>query len=237
MSVFDTLKDFTVRVSYLAFLLALCLPAFVMAEGENTDAKTNEAGEESAATARSSRPGKIMYVTDNAFYYLRSAPKHNVVQKGSVNSGDPVKVLEESNGFSLIEDLKGRQKWIETKNLQAHESYKVQVASLQKVNSELNAKLANIDSEQARELKALKSKYSSLYEDNRNAHATIQEQQKKITALEEENAELTNQVENSEQQIQTHWAKVGASLIGIGVILGLILVYIPKPHRRRKDIW
>ncbi len=227
------------KVSYIALLLALCLPFSVMAEGENKDVKSPEAGAKTGneSSAPSSRPGKIMYVTDSAFYYLRSSPKHSVAQKGSVNSGDPVKVLDESNGFSLIEDLKGRQKWIETKNLQAHESYKVQVASLQKLNSELNEKLANIDSEQARELRALKSKYSSLYEDNKNARATIQEQQKKITALEEENAELTNQVENSEQQVQTHWAKVGATLIGIGVILGLILVYIPKPHRRRKDIW
>ena len=220
--------------------LSFSVPA--MAAGENAEkprpnAQTAAASEAEPAPAPSSRPGRIMYVTDNAFYYLRSSPKHSVAQKGSVNSGDPVKVLEESNGFSLIEDLKGRQKWIETKNLQAHESYKVQVAGLQKLNSELNAKLANIDTEQARELKSLKGKYAALYDDNRNAHATIQEQQKKISALEEENAELTSQVENSEQQIQTHWAKVGAAIMGIGVLLGLILVYIPKPHRRKKDIW
>ncbi len=222
------------KFSSLFLIMALGFPMVGMAVGEN-GAESETDSEET--TKSSSRPGKIMYVTDSAYYFLRSAPKHSVAQKGSVNSGDPVKVLDEANGFYLIEDLKGRQKWIESKNLQAHESYKVQVASLQKVNSELNAKLANIDTEQARELKALKAKYAALYDDNRNAHATIQEQQKKITVLEEENADLTNQVENSEQQVQTHWAKVGASLIGIGLLLGLVLVYIPKPHRRRKDAW
>ncbi len=193
--------------------------------------------ENSKQVEKKASEGKIMYVVDNGFYYLRSSPKTSVAQKGSVNAGDPVKVLDQSNGFSLIEDLKGRQKWIETKHLQANESYKVQVGNLQRLNAELNNKLTNIDSDQARELKALKIKYENLLADNTAAHKTIDEQKAKIAKLSEENADLTNQVDNSEQQIQTHWAKVGATLIGIGVILGLILVYIPKPHRRRRDIW
>lgn len=183
------------------------------------------------------KAGKIMYVVDNGYYYLRSAPKSSVAQKGSVNAGDPVKVLDQSNGFSLIEDLKGRQKWIETKNLQATESYKVQVGNLQRINAELNDKLANIDTEQARELKALKAKYENLLAENTAARKTIDDQKAKISKLSDENAELINQVDNSDRNKQIYWVKVGASLIGIGVILGLILVYIPKPHRRRKDIW
>ena len=228
------------KIASIPLLAALFLPAPLMAAG--TDGAVPETSGESApaaeqAAAPASRAGRIMYVTDSAIFYLRSAPKSGAKLQGSVNSGDPVKVIESAGGFTLIEDLKGRQRWIETRNLQSHESYKVQVAGLQKVNSELNAKLANIDTEQARELKALKSRYAALYEDNKNSHATIQEQQKKISVLEEENAELTSQVENSEQQIQTHWAKVGAALVFSGVLLGLVLVYIPKPHRRKKDLW
>lgn len=225
----NKLKTFAIAALSIPFCLSA--NAAITNEGADRPEQKKEQIETKAPV------GKIMYVVDNGYYYLRSSPKMSVAQKGSVNAGDPVRVLEQTNGFSLIEDLKGRQKWIETKNLQENESYKVQVGNLQRINADLNHKLANIDTEQAKELKALKVKYENLLSDNTAAHKTIEEQKAKISKLSEENAELTNQVDNSEQQVQTHWAKVGATLIGIGVILGLILVYIPKPHRRRKDIW
>ena len=189
------------------------------------------------ANAVSPDKGKIMYVVENSDFYLRNIPKQNAVARGSVKAGDPVKVLAEQGAFSFIEDLKGRQKWIESKYLQESESSKVQVMNLQRINEELNNKLANIDTEQARELKVLKQQYAKLVSDYKDAKGKLEEQGKKIDSLSAQNEELTSQVENSEQQIQTHWAKIGAMLVGIGLILGVVIVYLPKPHRRRKDPW
>lgn len=181
--------------------------------------------------------GKIMYVTDNGDYFLREKPSDRVAAKGSVKAGDPVKVLDQRNGFMFIEDIKGRQRWISARDLQEHESYKSQVKSLQKINEDLRHKLANIDTEQARELKELHQKHSIVSSELTEAKKTLEEQSEKIKKLTEENEDLASQIDNSEQQVQIHWVKVGAMLIGIGLLLGVILVYMPKPHRRRKDIW
>ena len=136
-------------------LLAVVALATGLAAGTGAWAEPEQEAQR-PANAVSPDKGKIMYVVENSDVYLRNIPKQNAVARGSVKAGDPVKVLAEQGSFSFIEDLKGRQKWIESKYLQEGESSKVQVMNLQRINEELNNKLANIDTEQARELKVLK---------------------------------------------------------------------------------
>ena len=69
------------------------------------------------------------------------------------------------------------------------------------------------------------------------AKKTLAAQKSQLDKVTEENSELTNKIENSEQEKQIRWAKVGALLVGFGLLAGVILVYLPRPHRRRKDIW
>jgi len=210
-----------------------------VAYAEGDAAKINETDQVKTEnmTAAAAVQAKIMYVRDDGDYYLRSNPSRSSALKGSVKAGDPVKVLDKKNDFYFIEDLKGRQRWIAVSDIQAHPSYKIQIADLKKTNEELNQKLANIDSEQARELKELKIKYNEVTSELQEAKKTLAAQKSQLDKVTEENSELTNKIENSEQEKQIRWAKVGALLVGFGLLAGVILVYLPRPHRRRKDIW
>lgn len=180
---------------------------------------------------------KIMYVKDNGDYFLRDNPSAKSALRGSVKAGDQVKVLDQKNGFIYIEDAKGRQKWIAASDVQEQPSYKYQVETLAQQNAELKKKLENIDSEQARELKELKIKYNSVHSELEEAKKSLANQKEKLSSLTDQNQKLSQRIENSEEEKQIRWAKVGAMLVGAGLLAGLILVYLPWPQRRRKDIW
>ena len=83
----------------------------------------------------------------------------------------------------------------------------------------------------------LKIKYNEVTSELQEAKKTLAAQKSQLDKVTEENSELTNKIENSEQEKQIRWAKVGALLVGFGLLAGVILVYLPRPHRRRKDIW
>ena len=192
-----------------------------VAYAEGDAAKINETDQVKTEnmTAAAAVQAKIMYVRDDGDYYLRSNPSRSSALKGSVKAGDPVKVLDKKNYFYFIEDLKGRQRWIAVSDIQAHPSYKIQIADLKKTNEEL------------------KIKYNEVTSELQEAKKTLAAQKSQLDKVTEENSELTNKIENSEQEKQIRWAKVGALLVGFGLLAGVILVYLPRPHRRRKDIW
>lgn len=222
------------KLASILLMAGLSTIAYADNETATTDTKQEktEASQEPAAPA-----AKIMYVKDNGDYYLRGNPSKTSALKGSVKAGDPVKVLDHKNGFYFIEDLKGRQKWIDENDVQEAESHKIQVVNLKKANEELKDKLANIDSAQARELKDVKQKYNLVSNELAEAKKTLASQKEQLDKITQENKELSHKIENSEQEKQIRWAKIGALLVGSGLLAGIILVYLPRPQRRRKDIW
>lgn len=222
------------KIIAMLFILGLSFSAYAENENGSEVNETNTATDENKTVATKAR---IMYVRDDGDYYLRTNPNKGSALKGSVKAGDPVKVLDEKNGFYFIEDLKGRQKWIAATDVQDHPSFKIMVSDLKKANEELKEKLANIDSEQARELKELKQKFSVVASELQEAQKTLAAQKEKLEKVTAENGELSNMIENSEQEKQIRWAKIGALLVCSGALAGIILVYLPRPHRRRKDIW
>ena len=108
---------------------------------------------------------------------------------------------------------------------------------LTRENAELKYKLDNIDSENARELREKKKELDQL----KVAHAALEkEQQSQVEELKEARAlkaDLDAQLKTREQEMQIRWWKNGALIAGAGAIIGVILVYLPRPRRKRDDYY
>ena len=177
--------------------------------------------------------GKVMYVSDRLYTYVRTGPGNNYKIAGSVNSGDKV-IYKGSNGkYSEIIDRKGRDVWILTEELQSTESAPVKIERLEQENKDLKYKLENVDSESVRELKKESAELSALTERSSSLEKSLKEGEEKLKELTEDNAELKEKSENIETIEKQQWFMKGAGMVIIGFILGVIFVYLPSPRKKR----
>ena len=59
----------------------------------------------------------------------------------------------------------------------------------------------------------------------------------KLAKIQERNEELESKLETKAQDMQLRWWKEGGLIAGIGALAGVILVYLPRPRRRREDYY
>ena len=167
------------------------------------------------------------YISDNVFTFLHGGPGTQYRILGSVEAGQPITYLGETqDDYVKIIDHKGREGWIDGKLVSSDKSFRVQLpeveAKLEKVQAELN------------ELKAQTSNSDQTTRQLRSQLATAEEQLS-IASNERDSAvrELT-QIQNNERFEQL---KQGGMIAGIGLILGVIIAYLPRPRRRQKNRW
>ena len=200
---------------------------------QKADAEKTAEQKPAAENEPKAAPGNVRYVSDRLYTYVRTGPGNNYRIAGSVNSGDRV-IYKGSNGkFSEIIDKKGRDVWILTEELQSTESAPVKIERLEQENKDLRYRLENVDSESVRELKKKTAELSALTERSSNLEKSLKEGQEKLQELTEDNAELKEKSENIETIEKQQWFMKGAGMVIIGLILGVIFVYLPSPRKKR----
>lgn len=171
--------------------------------------------------------GQTRYISDNVYLYLHGGPGTQYRILGSIEAGKAVTYLNETQGdFSKIVDHKNREGWVLTKLLSAKKSIRYLVPELQNKIKRLETQLAENQDNSAntsRELSSRKSQLSKLKRDYEQA----------IVERDKAKADLAKVIDN--QQF-TLWREGGIIAL-IGAIIGIILVYLPRPGGRRKDRW
>lgn len=171
--------------------------------------------------------GQSRYISDNVFLYLLGGPGTEYRILGSVEAGQPVTLLPEAeNGYSKIIDHKGREGWVQTDLISATQSFREQVpmlsAELTKVKTEL-ADIASSTENQADTVASLKAKLS--------------EAQTALAKTTQERDTFKATIENNAADERFELWRQGGLIAAGGLILGMILVYLPRPQRRKKDRW
>ena len=171
--------------------------------------------------------GQSRYISDNVFLYLLGGPGTEFRIVGSIEAGQPVTLLNETQGdYSKIIDHKGRAGWVQTNLISSTQSFREQVPTLTTELAQAKAKLAEVSSStdnHADELLELKAKLSEL--------------ETTLAKTTQERDQLKNAVDRTAQDERFELWRQGGLIAGMGLILGIILVYLPRPQRRNKKRW
>ena len=202
----------------------------------------------SAATTTAPQPGQEAsasaaalqrYVSDEIYTFLRRGPGKQYRIIGSIKAGEPVTqlALSDDGKYAKVRDSKQREAWIVASELQENPSFRSQHEQVQQQVAVLNDKLANIDSVQARELK---QKSAQLIENERalkQAQEKLASQGEELVQLRAENDKLNASLGTRKQEQLFTWMKQGGMIAGAGLLIGLLIPYLPRPRRSQRDRW
>lgn len=212
-------------------------PAPTTVASANTAPEKSEASAADASTENRPKSKFTVYVSDNMDLYATRGPGREYRIAGTVKTGEKLDVLNEQNGYYQVYTSKGKTLWIPKKDTQTEISYRERVISLERENEILKYKLANIDSETARELKSASMELTTLKKAHEELKTLQSSQEAKLNELTETNEDLESRLETKDQDMQIRWWKQGAFIALIGALVAVILVYLPRPRRKNNDYY
>ncbi|OOF58265.1 TIGR04211 family SH3 domain-containing protein [Rodentibacter myodis] len=188
------------------------------------------------SSAVNSAYAETQYVTENLNTYLRRGAGDQFKIAGAIQSGEQVNVLDRQGKYSLIRDSKNREAWILTSELTTTPSSKLENPKLKAQIQELTLKLNHLDSdwqqrtvEMQRRTKQSEQQSSELLEQNSQL-------KRELDITKNKNRDLEAMLDAGKREIAIQWFIYGGSVLGIGLLLGLIIPHI-LPRRKRRDGW
>ncbi|OOF36469.1 TIGR04211 family SH3 domain-containing protein [Rodentibacter heidelbergensis] len=187
-------------------------------------------------SAINSAYAETQYVTENLNTYLRRGAGDQFKIAGAIQSGEQVNVLDRQGKYSLIRDSKNREAWILTSELSNTPSSKLENPKLKAQIQELTLKLNHLDSdwqqrtvEMQRRTKQSEQQSSELLEQNSQL-------KRELEIVKNKNRDLEAMLDVGKREIAIQWFIYGGSVLGVGLLLGLIIPHI-LPRRKRRNGW
>lgn len=196
------------------------------------------------------------YVSDSLEITMRSgmSTSHGIIRM--LRSGTPLDVLETDNdsGYSRVRTRDGKTGWVLSRFLMKGQAARDKLAAAEKRLAEIEIE----NNKMAAAMETMKVKVSSIEKDRTNLDgvnrkvsqelAEIKRTASSALALDSENKELKSRVVALERKLQTlhqeneglkdrtdrDWFMVGAGVVLLGIIVGLI---IPRIRWRKKSSW
>jgi SH3 domain protein len=171
--------------------------------------------------------GQSRYISDDVFIYLLGGPSTEYRIIGSIEAGQPVTLLPESeNGYSKIVDHKGREGWVASDMLSDKPSFRQILPQLQSELAQANARLETMNSVEVQDDEQIDKIKSELAQARQALDKVSQERDQALADIAAAKQEETYRM----------WRE-GGLIAAVGALLGVILVYLPRPQRRRKNRW
>ena len=173
------------------------------------------------------------WVSDQLPTYVRSGPTDGYRIVGTLDSGEPVTLLERQNDYSRVRSQDGDTVWIPSRYLQDTPSARSRLPELQTRVDELTSELDGINQEWEQRVADMKT--------------TLDERGQRIEELEARNAELNSaygeaqetvrgleaRLDTQEQDLLLRYFMYGAGVAGAGLLVGLIVPHLPRRRKRR----
>lgn len=167
------------------------------------------------------------YISENIYVFVHGGPGTQFRILGSVEAGQSVTLLGETDGdYSKIVDHKGREGWVRTDQIQASPSFRVVVPQLETKLANTEKQLKQVQSGNAEQSNQLSSAASEISELKAQLAQATQER-------DSAKAELNSLLEDQDYEM---WRQ-GGMIAGVGLLLGLLIAYLPRPQRRNKGRW
>jgi SH3 domain protein len=196
------------------------------------------------------------YVSDDLEITMRSGKGNSYSITRMLSSGTPVEVLEidKDAGYTTVRASNGKEGWVLTRYLMKTRAARERIADSEKQLAELELEKRKLETAMTaltEEKNSLNTQLSSLDGESRKTSqelAEIKRTASSALAIDSENKQLKGHVVSLERQLQTlqqeneglkdrtarDWFMVGAGVVLLGIIVGLI---IPRIRWRRKSSW
>ena len=196
------------------------------------------------------------YVSDTLEITMRSGKGTNFGITRMLRSGTPVEVLavDKKSGYTQVRTKSGKEGWVLSRFLMNGRAARERLATAEKNLAELeleNRKLTTVMATLTAEKSGLETNLQELEGQSRGVSQELSEIKRTASsalAIDSENKELKGRMVSLERQLQTvqqenealkdrtarDWFMVGAAVILLGIIVGLI---IPKIRFRKKSSW
>ncbi len=172
-----------------------------------------------SANAQQTPETKIGFISDDLFIYFHAGPGTQYRILGSINAGEEVQVLSAvEDDYIQIQDAKNRKGWIDA-------SYLSDKQGLRVVLAELNEELAD----KSKKISDLTNKLSDTSSELVSTKQQLNAVQKEKEQIADKFAEASSVLDEQDFEIKKTWFIYGASVLVIGLLLGLIMPkLIPK---------
>lgn len=196
------------------------------------------------------------YISDRLEITMRSGKGTAYGITRMLRSGTPVEVLEvdKNSGYSQVRTSSGKDGWVLSRFLMKGQAARDLLATAEKNLAELeleNSKMSATIATLTKEKNAIDKSLAALDGESRSISqelAEIKRTASSALALDSENKNLKARVVSLERQMQTlhqeneslkdrtarDWFMVGAAVVLLGIIIGLI---IPRIRFRKKAAW
>lgn len=197
-------------------LVGLCLFAGLVFNQANAQESQPEPGSENT-----------VYISDDLYTFIHAGPGRNYRILGSVVAGTAVTLLQRNDeeGFVEIIDDKDRTGWVDNRFISNTPSVRESVPQL-----EQSLQQAQADLEQTQQQNDL------LNQQILDLSSRNEQLQSKLQEVQQQHGELQRQLASIDNKIQIEWLTRGGIIALGGLILGVILMLIPR-KRRRNDNW
>lgn len=196
------------------------------------------------------------YVSDLLEITMRSGKGTSYGITRMLRSGTPVEVLEtdKKTGYTRVRTRSGKEGWVLTRFLMKGQAARDRLAAAEKHLAELeleNSKLETAMTALKEEKGALQASLDELQGESRSVSQELSEIKRTASsalAIDSENKDLKGRVVALERKLQTlqqeneslgdrtarDWFMVGAAVVLLGIIVGLI---IPRIRWRKRSSW
>lgn len=167
------------------------------------------------------------FITDDVDIYMHSGPGTQYRILGTIEAGQSVTLLNESqNDYSKIRDHKNREGWV--------------ISELVKKGTGLRNRLPIVEAELAKAKQTL----AQLDQSSESVTQQLTAANQQILSLESELASASQQRDHAIKELnaiqdnaQSRMWQQGALIAGLGALIGIFLVYLPRPQRKKSSRW
>ena len=199
---------------------------------------------------------ETLYVSDTLEITMRSGKGTSFGIIRMLRSGTSVTVLEtdKKTGYSQVRTKSGKVGWVLSRFLMKGQAARDRLAAAEKTLAELeleNSKTETAKTALAQEKAVLQTQLSKLDGESRSVSQELTEIKRTASsalAIDSENKDLKSRLVSLERKLQTvqqeneglkdrtarDWFMVGAAVVLLGIIVGLI---IPRIRFRKKSSW
>ncbi|MGX2957291.1 TIGR04211 family SH3 domain-containing protein [Ursidibacter arcticus] len=179
---------------------------------------------------------QTQYVTENLNTYLRKGPGDQFKISGTIQAGDKVTLLDRKDRYALIRDSKNREAWILNSELTSTPSSKELTPQLQQKVEELTLKLNKIDSDWQQRTAEMQRRTEQANQQSNLLLDQNAQLKRELDILKSKNRDLEAMQDAQSREIMIQYFIYGGSVLGVGLLLGLIIPLL-LPRRKRNNGW
>ena len=150
--------------------------------------------------------------------------------------GEAVTVLEQQGKYTLIRDNKNREAWILTSELSTTPSSREENQKLKAQVQELTLKLNRVDSDWQQRTNEIQRRSKQAEQQSSELLEQNSQLKRELEMTKNKNRDLEAMLDANKREIAIQWFIYGGSVLGVGLLIGLVLPHI-LPRRKRRDNW